>query len=486
MNRKMVIKTTGMLLLAEACLLLLPLSVALWYRERCFYPLLLTAGLSAALGGGAMLWGRNASKTIYSREGFVITALSWILLSAVGALPFYLSGEIPSYVDAFFETVSGFTTTGASILRDVEAMSRGLLFWRSFTHWVGGMGVLVFLMAMTNNLSDRSIHIMRAEMPGPIVDKLTPRTKDTAKVLYTMYFALTFAEVALLLCGGMPLFEALVHAFGTAGTGGFGIYADSIASYSPYLQWVIGVFMLVFGVNFNLYYLLLIRRFRSVLKSGELYTYLGIAVGATALVAFNIRHLYPAASEGIRTAFFQVSSIMTTTGFATADFDRWPTFSKTVLLLLMFIGACAGSTAGGIKVSRVVIYLKNIHRELRRLLRPRAVNVIRLEGKTVDESVVRGQNAYLAVYALSFCMICFLLAFDRFDLETNISAAAACFNNIGPGFAAVGPTRSYADYSVFSKLVLSAAMLMGRLEIFPLLLTFSPTTWRTKHGTTRK
>ena len=478
MNHKMVIKTTGMLLMAEACLLLLPLGVALFYRESCRISLLITVGISAALGGGAMLWGKNASKTIYSREGFTITGLSWLLLSAVGALPFYISGEIPSYVDAFFETVSGFTTTGASILEDVEAMSRGLLFWRSFTHWVGGMGVLVFLMAMTKNISERSIHIMRAEMPGPIVDKITPRTKDTAKIFYAIYFALTFAEVALLLCGGMPLYEALVHTFGTAGTGGFGVLRDSIASYSPYLQWVIGVFMLVFGVNFNLYYLLLMRRFGSALKSGELWAYLGFAAASTAIVSFNIRHLYPAASECVRTAFFQVSSIMTTTGYATADFDTWPTLSKTVLLLLMFIGACAGSTGGGIKVSRVVIYAKGIRRELQKLLRPRAVNRLRLEGKPVDESVVRGQNAYLAVYALSFCLIFFLLSFDRFDIETNLSAAAACFNNIGPGFAAVGPTRNYAAYTGFSKIVLSAAMLMGRLEIFPILLMLTPSTWR--------
>ena len=481
MNRKMVIKTTGMLLTVEACLLLLPLAVALYYRERCFYAILITIGISALLGGGAMLWGRNASKTIYSREGFVITALSWFLLSAVGALPFRISGEIPSYVDAFFETVSGFTTTGASILNDVEAMSRGLLFWRSFTHWVGGMGVLVFLMAMTKNISDRSIHIMRAEMPGPIVDKITPRTRDTAKIFYAIYIALTFVEVALLLCGGMPLYEALVHAFGTAGTGGFGILRDSIASYSPYLQWVIGVFMLVFGVNFNLYYLILIKRFKSVLKSGELWTYLGFAAASTGLIAFNIRSFYPSVSEAIRTAFFQVSSIMTTTGYATADFDTWPTLSKTTLLLLMFIGACAGSTGGGIKVSRVMIYVKSIHRELRKLLRPRAVNVIRLEGKMVDENVVRGQNAYLAVYALSFCLFFFLLSFDRFDVETNLSAAAACFNNIGPGFAAVGPTHSYAGYSALSKLVLSAAMLMGRLEIFPILLMITPSTWRNRN-----
>ena len=477
MNHRMVVKPTGMLLLAEACLLLLPLAVSLIYRERCFYALLITIGVAGVLGGAAMLAGRRASNTIYSREGFTITGLSWLLLSAVGALPFRISGEIPSYVDAFFETVSGFTTTGASILRDVEAMSRGLQFWRSFTHWVGGMGVLVFLMAMTKNISERSIHIMRAEMPGPIVDKITPRTRDTAKIFYAIYIALTFAEVALLLCGGMPLFEALVHTFGTAGTGGFGVLRDSIASYSPYLQWVIGVFMLVFGVNFNVYYLILMRRFRSVLKSGELWTYLGIVAASTAVVSFNIRHLYPAVSECVRTAFFQVSSIMTTTGYATADFDAWPTLSKTTLLLLMFIGACAGSTGGGIKVSRVVIYVKSIHREVQKLLRPRAVNRIRLEGKPVDESVVRGQNAYLAVYALSFWLFFFLLSFDRFDIETNLSAAAACFNNIGPGFAAVGPTRCYAGYSAFSKLVLSAAMLMGRLEIFPILLMLSPSTW---------
>ena len=478
MNHKMVVRTTGMLLLAEACLLLLPLAVSLICRERCFYAILITIGVAGVSGGIGMLAGRGADRTIYSREGFTITGLSWLLLSAVGALPFFISREIPSYVDAFFETVSGFTTTGASILEDVEAMSRGLLFWRSFTHWVGGMGILVFLMAMTKNISERSIYIMRAEMPGPIVDKITPRTKDTAKIFYAIYFALTFTEVALLLCGGMPLFEALVHSFGTAGTGGFGALRDSIASYSPYLQWVIGCFMLVFGVNFNLYYLILMRRFRSVLKSGELWTYLGIAAASTLIVSLNIRHLYPAVSDTVHTAFFQVSSIMTTTGFATADFDTWPTLSKTVLLLLMFIGACAGSTGGGIKVSRVVIYAKGIRREIQKLLRPRAVNRLRLEGKPVDESVVRGQYAYLAVYALSFLLIFFLLSFDRFDIETNLSAAAACFNNIGPGFAIVGPTSNYADYSVLSKLVLSAAMLMGRLEIFPILLLITPGTWR--------
>ena len=477
MNHKMVIRTTGMLLTAEACLLLLPLCVSLYYRESCAWDFLITIGVAAVLGGGAMLACRRSSRVIYAREGFVITALSWLLLSAVGALPFYISREIPSYVDAFFETVSGFTTTGASILEDVEAVSRGLLFWRSFTHWVGGMGVLVFLMAMTKNISERSIHIMRAEMPGPIVDKITPRTKDTAKIFYAIYFSLTFTEVALLLCGGMPLFEALIHSFGTAGTGGFGALRDSITSYNPYLQWVIGCFMLVFGVNFNLYYLLLMRRFRSALKSGELWTYLGIAAAATVIVALNIRHLYPGAGDTLRTAFFQVSSIMTTTGFATADFDTWPTLSKTVLLLLMFIGACAGSTGGGIKVSRVVIYAKNIRREIKKLLHPRSVSGMRLEGKPVDESVIRGQNAYLAVYALSFLLVFFLLSFDRFDIETNLSAAAACFNNIGPGFAIVGPTSNYADYSAFSKLVLSAAMLMGRLEIFPILLLFTPSTW---------
>lgn len=479
MNRKMVFYVLGQLLIVEACLLLLPLITAIIYSERCTLSLAATSGIALATGLAFFLPCRKSNKTIYAKEGFIITALSWLVLSAVGALPFVISGEIPSYIDAFFETVSGFTTTGASILTDVESMSKGLLFWRSFTHWVGGMGVLVFVVALTKS-TDRTMHIMRAEMPGPMVDKLVPRTKDTAKILYIIYFIMTVAEVLFLIAGGMPLFDSLVHAFGTAGTGGFGIKADSVASYSNYLQWVIAIFMLLFGVNFNLYYLMTAKRFKDSLKSGELHTYLIIVVIASVLIGINIHPQYGHIPDTARLSFFQVSSIITTTGFSTADFDTWGVLSKTVLLILMFIGGCAGSTAGGLKVSRVMIYYKMVKREIKRLLHPRSVDIIRLDGKKVDEVTVSSQGAYLAVYTALFFAMFLILGFDKYDIETNFSAVAACFNNIGPGLAKVGPALSFAGYSQFSKFILSIAMLLGRLEIFPLILAFAPSTWTKK------
>lgn len=460
-----------------AGLLLLPALVSVCYGEKCVWAFLLTAALSLLLCGVFMLAGRTKDHVIYAKEGFAIVALVWLLMSAVGALPFVISGEVKSYIDAFFETVSGFTTTGASVLNDIEGMSRGILFWRSFTHWIGGMGVLVFIMAIVPNVSDRSIHILRAEMPGPVIGKLVPRAKETARILYIIYIALTLLQIILLLCSGMSLYESAVHAFGTAGTGGFGIKSDSIASYSPYIQWVITIFMLLFGINFNLFYMILIRRIGTALKSRELWCYLAVAVVSCGIITVNIRNLYSGWGEAFRNSAFQVSSILTTTGFSTADFNLWPELSKGVLLLLMFIGGCAGSTAGGLKVSRVMLLFKLVGRELKKMLHPRSVGTVKFEGKQMDEGVLNSVSAYFSLYIICFVVIVLLLSLESFGFVTNFSAAAACFNNIGPGFGLVGPMASYADYSVFSKLVLSFAMLLGRLEIFPLLLALSPATW---------
>ena len=477
MNRRMIFNTVGLMLKVEAALLLLPALAALIYGESCLWSILIAAAISLAAGFALTILCKPKSQVIYAREGFITVALAWVAVSAVGALPFYISREIPSYIDAFFETVSGFTTTGASILANVEVMSRGLLFWRSFTHWVGGMGVLVFVMALVPSVTDRSIHIMRAEMPGPVVGKLMPRARDTASILYKIYVGMTLLQIILLWIGGMPLFESIVHAFGTAGTGGFGVKADSIAGYSPYLQWVITVFMLLFGINFNLYYLLLIRRFRAAAQSSECWYYLGIVGVCIALITANIMPLYNNFREALRLSAFQVASIVTTTGYATADFNLWPQFSKAILLLLMIMGACAGSTGGGLKVSRAVMLFKMVGKEIRHLLHPRSVNSVRFEGKHVDGATLKSVSSYFVIYIICILAICLILSLEPFDLETNLSATLACFNNIGPGLAAVGPASNYAAYSPLSKLVLSLAMLLGRLEIYPLLLTLSPATW---------
>jgi len=480
MNRKMVFFTLGQLLLIEAALMVLPLIVSLIYRETTVFAFLITLAATALVGGALMFFLRKHNKTMYAREGFAIVAISWVALSLFGALPFFLSREIPNYIDAFFETVSGFTTTGASILTNIEALSHGMLFWRSFTHWVGGMGVLVFYMAILSGSSEKSIHIMRAEVPGPIVGKLVPRAKDTARVLYLIYIALTVVEIIMLLFGGMPLFDSVVHSFGTAGTGGFGIKADSIGGYSPYCQWVIAVFMIIFGINFNLYYLILIRRFKSVLKNAELWVYLGTVFAAIAVISFNIYSMYGSVAEAVRNSAFQVASIVSTTGYSTVDFNLWPGLSKTILLLLMFMGSCAGSTAGGLKVSRIILIFKMCRNELRHLLNPRTVNVVKIDGKQVDGATLKNAANYFSLYMFCFAAIFLLLAFEPFSIETNFSATAACFNNIGPGFDAVGPAANFAEYSLFSKLVLSFAMLLGRLELFPMILLFSRGLWRKK------
>ena len=480
MNYRMILFLAGKIVLFETLMLALPAVVSLIYGESCFYAFLIAIGISLVAGGALWLFSKPKDSVIYAKEGFITVALVWIVLSAIGALPFTLCGAIPNYVDAFFETVSGFTTTGASILHDVESLSHGLLFWRSFTHWIGGMGVLVFAMAVIPDMSDRSIHIMRAEMPGPIIGKLVPRVKDTAKILYFIYIVLTLVQVVFLLFGGMTLFESLIHAFGTAGTGGFGIKADSISSYSPYIQWVIGIFMLIFGVNFNLYYLIIIRRLRSALSSNELWVYLGIIAVSTVAICANIMPYMSGLSEAVRTAFFQVSSMITTTGFASADFDMWPEFSRGILIVLMFIGGCAGSTAGGLKVSRVIILFKTVRMEIRRMLHPRSVSVVRFEGKPLEEDTYRSVSFYFVLYMLCFFVIFLFLCLEPFDFETNFTAAVSCFNNVGPGFSSVGPMANYASYSPVAKLLLSFAMLFGRLEIFPLIIALSPSTWSKK------
>lgn len=481
MNYKMVFNTAGRICQIAAVLMILPALVAVIYSEKAqLNAFLLTAIVSFVAGLGLLLIFRTKNRVIYAKEGFAITALAWVFMAAIGATPFVISGDIKSYVDAFFETVSGFTTTGASILTDVEAMSKSMLFWRSFTHWIGGMGVLVFVMALIPNISDRSIHIMRAEMPGPIIGKLVPRVKDTAKILYLIYIVLTIIQIVMLCAGGMSLFDSLLHSFGTAGTGGFGIKSDGLASYSPYCQWVITIFMLIFGINFNLFYLLLIRRFKSVIKSDELWSYLGIFAVSTALITANIMPIYNNFSDSLRNAAFQVSSIVTTTGYSTADFNLWPQFSKGILIVIMFSGACAGSTAGGLKVARSVMLVKNIGREIKKMLHPRSVGSVRFEGKPLEEQTINSVNTYFALYMFCIFAVFLLICFEPFDFETNFTATVSCFNNVGPGLSGVGPASSYAAYSDFSKIVLSVAMLLGRLEIFPLLIALSPSTWLKK------
>lgn len=476
MNLKAVFRTVGQVLLLEAVLMALPIIPALVYGES-IVPFLIAVGAAALAGAVLTLVFRGSQNGLCIRDGFAIVSLSWVAISLFGALPFTVSGEIPSYVDAVFEAVSGFTTTGASILDNVEALSRGMLFWRSFTHWLGGMGVLVFIMAFLGNAPDRSINILRAEMPGPSVDKLVPRAKGTVRILYILYLALSVVEVIFLLCGGMNLFESIVHTFGTAGTGGFGIKLDSLAGYSPYIQWVITIFMLLFGVSFNLYYLMLLRRWRDVAASNELWSYLGIFAAATAVIALNILPLYNGFGQALRLSAFQVSSILTTTGYSTADFDLWPQLSRTVLFLLMFLGGCAGSTAGGLKISRVVTLAQSALNDLRRSIRPRAVTSVRLNGRQLTREEERAALSYFLLYNIVLLAVFLLISFEPYSIETNLTAAVACFNNIGPGLAQVGPAASFRLYSDFSTIILTFAMLLGRLELYPLLLTFSPRMW---------
>ncbi|MBO7214167.1 MAG: TrkH family potassium uptake protein [Clostridia bacterium] len=478
MNYKLIFSTVLKVIKIEAALMIVPLLTALFYKEDCFYAFLITMAVSFTVAHVLQKFIKDEDKHFYSKDGLITVSLTWIVVSLIGAVPFVLSGEVTSFIDAFFETVSGFTTTGASILESVEGMSKGLLMWRSFSHFIGGMGVLVFIMAITSKTTDRPIHILKAEMPGPIVSKLVPRAKDTAKILYLIYIGLTLILTVFLLAGGMDLFESLTHAFGTAGTGGFGIKDDSIVSYSPYIQWVLAIFMLLYGVNFNLYYLILLKKIGVCFKSTELKTYFIIVLSAITLITINIYPIYNSFSSAIRASTFQTSAIITTTGFSSADFNTWPTLSKIVLLTLAFIGGCAGSTAGGLKVSRVILAFKKIKAELTKLLHPNTVTVIKLEGEKVDESVSNGIGTYFTIYFVCLIAITILLSFNGLDFETTVSAVISCFNNIGPAFGSAGPMANYSVFNGFSKIVLSITMLLGRLEIYPLLLLMIPTTWK--------
>ena len=477
MNYRVVLNILGKVLLTEALLLLFPLAAALWYGESAL-PFLWTM-LPLLLLGGALNFVKPRRTDLFAREGFVVVGLAWLLMSAFGAVPFVLSGDIPRYIDALFETVSGFTTTGSSILADVEAMSRGCMFWRLFTHWVGGMGVLVFIAAILPISGEHYIHVMRAEVPGPTVSKLVPRARKTARILYLIYLVLTLIETVFLLCGGMSFYDAVLHAFATAGTGGFSTRALSVGAYgSVYLETVIATFMLLFGCNFNLFYLILLGQGLAVFKSEELRVFLAVIAASVLAIALNIRGSVGGFLQGLRYAYFQVTTIISTTGFSTCDFDKWPELSRWILVLLMFVGGCAGSTAGGLKVSRIIILFKSYLYELKQLILPTRIKRIWFEGKAVSDQTVRSVLVYFQTYMAIIALSVLLLTLDGRDLVTNLTASIACISNIGPGLNLVGPMGNFAFYSVPAKLVLIFEMLLGRLEIFPVLFLFSPSVWK--------
>ncbi len=480
MNYKMMGKFIGRILMVEAVFMVPAMLISLWEREFGAVIAFMWSLAAILAAAGGLLWlGRSSQKKFYAREGLACVGLSWIAMSLLGCLPFFLSGVMPNYIDALFEIVSGFTTTGASILPAVEGLPKGILYWRSFSHWLGGMGVLVFLLAISSSGGNGfTMHLLRAESPGPNVGKLVPKMKKTATILYLIYILLTVLDVMFLLLGDMPLFEAVCTAFGTVGTGGFGVKNDSIAGYSPYIQNVCTVFMLLCGVNFSCYYLLLLRQVKSVFRDEELRLYLGAVLGSVLLIVWNLRGFYDTLGETVRHAAFQVVTIITTTGFATTDYELWPGLSKAILLCLMILGASAGSTGGGFKCGRALLVAKSLHRSVRQVVHPQKVEVVRLNGHPVDEKVLQNVNAYLAAYVIVTILSFLLISLDGFSITTNLSAVFACFNNIGPGFEAVGPTCNYAAYSDFSKLVLTWDMLAGRLEIFPILILATRSTWR--------
>ena len=482
MNFKMTGRFLSQIIALEAVFLVPSLILCLWDGEASVAGAVgISMGIMAVIAGVLWLLCRRSAQQFSARDGMLCVSISWLTLSLLGCLPFWLSGQIPSFVDAFFEIVSGFTTTGASILTNVEGLSRGLLYWRSFSHWLGGMGVLVFLLAIAPSDGKGqgfTMHLLRAESPGPDVGKLVPKMKKTAVILYTIYIVLTVLDVVFLLFGGMDFFEAVCTAFGTAGTGGFGIKNDSMASYSPYIQNVTSVFMFLFGINFSCFYLMLLGNFKALLKDEELRLYLGLAITVAVLIMLDIRKLYGSWEETIRHAAFQVSSIMTTTGFATTDFDAWPMFSKGLLMLLMVVGACAGSTGGGLKCARVLLLLKSLRRNTHQIVDPKKVQVVRTGGRTVSETVLDNTNAYFAAYVTIIIGSFLVLSLDGHTVGTNLTAVLACFNNIGPGLEAVGPTQNFSQFSDWAKLLLSFNMLAGRLEIFPMLILFSRSSWR--------
>ena len=479
MNIKLTLKTIGQVLLVESALMLIPLAVALLCGGGDAVAILISLVITAAAGELLSLL-RPRSDNLRAREGFAVVALGWILVSFFGCLPFRLHGCIPKLVDAYFETVSGFTTTGATLLTDVEVLPKGLLFWRSFSHWVGGMGVLVLSLALLPKMGARSIHLMRAESPGPSVDKLVPRVGNNAKILYYLYISLTAAMLVCLLATGMNLYDALIHTFGAAGTGGFSNYNASVGAFhSPAAEIIIGVFMALFGVNFSIYYYILRRNWGAVKHNSELWTYLAMILVSSVVIAVNILPMYGHNFfTSLRYSFFQVSSIMTTTGYATADFDLWPQLSRTLLTALMLVGASAGSTGGGLKVVRVQLLVKSGIREIRHTVHPRSVNTIKMDGRTVSDSVLSGVQSFFFMYILVLIVSVLLISFDGYDLETNLTAVLSALSNIGPGFNLVGPTRNFSIFSDFSTFVLSMDMLIGRLEIFPMLMLAAPSAWR--------
>ena len=483
MNFKMMGRFIAQIVAIEAAFMIPALAISLGYGEwAAVKAFAITLAVMLTLSGIFYLLCRRSEKLFGAREGLVCVSLSWMVMSLLGALPFVLCGQVPNYIDALFEIISGFTTTGASVIANMEGLYKGILYWRSFSHWIGGMGVLVFLLAIlpSGGGSGFTMHLLRAESPGPDVGKLVPKMRQTALILYVIYIVLTVINVIFLLAGKMHWLYALCTAFGTAGTGGFGIFNDSLGSVSPYIQNVTTVFMFLFGINFSCFYLLLLGKLRSVFKDEELRLYVGLAVASIIAIVLNIRPLYATLEETVRHAAFQVSSIMTTTGYTTTDYDLWPAFSKAILLMLMMIGACAGSTGGGLKCIRVLLLFKVLRRNIRQILNPRKVLVVRSNEKSVDEKVLANTNAYFAAYVIILVLVTLILSLDGFNLETNLSATIATFNNIGPGMAAVGPTCNFAAYGALSKLTMSLAMLAGRLEIFPILILFSRSTWTRK------
>ncbi len=479
MNFNMIAYLLGSIIRIEGVLLTLPTAVAVLYQEQQAAVSFIATIVACLLVGTVLISREPKNKQIFGREGFIVVALSWIVMSLLGSMPFYLSGAIEGYMNCFFETVSGFTTTGASVLQEIEHLPKSILFWRCFTHWIGGMGILVFMLAIRPLGDERTMYLMKAEAPGPLVSKLVPRVKSTAKLLYKFYIVLTLLEMVLLFAGGMPLYDSVVHAFSTAGTGGFSIKNASIAAYnSVYFEYVISIFMLLFGVNFNLFYLMVMRDFKNVWRNEELRYYIGIACITTAMITINIYSYYPTLEAAFRHAIFQVASIMSTTGFVTANFDLWPEFSKAILYCLLFLGACGGSTAGGIKISRFIILLKMVGREIRRIVHPRSVNLIKLDGYKIEEDVIRSVSGYIVLYVLILLSSFMIVSLNDFDFITNMTAVTTCLSNVGPGLNMAGPVENYAFFSGFSKLVLCMDMLLGRLEIFPIIMLFAPSIWR--------
>ncbi len=482
MNYKMMGRFIAMILFAEGAFMLPALMISIVHSaSSATFAFIVSIAAIFLLATILLLLSKGAKKDFFAADGFLSVGIGWIIMSLLGALPFYISGEIPHYIDAVFEIVSGYTTTGATILKDVEVLSRGTMYWRCFSHWLGGMGVLVFLLAVAPRGGKNegfTMHLLRAESPGPDVGKLVPKMRQTAIVLYVTYIVLTLLNVVALLFCKMDLYDAVCTAFATAGTGGFGIRNDSIGGYNAAVQIVCTVFMLLFGINFSCYYLLLMRQFRSILKDEELRFYLFCALGAIGLIAWNIRGLYANFGESLRHAAFQAVSIMTTTGFSTVDFDLWPTFSKTILVILMFIGASAGSTGGGIKCARILLLFKSLRRNINQILHPHRIQTVRTSGKTVDESVLSNTNAYFSAYIIILLISTLVVSLDGFSFTTNFTAVLSCLNNIGPGLEAVGPTCNFAGFSIPSKLILIFNMLAGRLEIFPILVLFNLRAWK--------